>query len=372
MGKKINNIGIGSLFLYLVSSYNLAFSQPDTVSIKPIITEKIKTISGKNISPSDLKTFLLDEMAKTGIPGLSISIINDKQVIFCQNLGVKNFQTMEWVDSSSLFEACSLSKPIFSYFTLLLGHRGALDLDIPIFKAYMDPEVDYSDNFYKELTVRKILNHSSGWVNWREKAKEKLKFKFLPGTRSGYSGEGYQFITRFLKYRLDASDSLLNEYFHQLIVEPLHCSPMDFVWNSSENNLKVFGHVSGKPEKRRQINTYSQFDAAGGLLTNAMAFSKFIIALMDTRDPIVNELLTLQTTLPSENDGLFRSLGFPYKNIDKKVRFFHSGSNIGSRSYCHFYRKEKIGIVMFANSDNFFSSGFAKKVLEYLGEPYPY
>lgn len=344
----------------------------DSVMINGIVTKEIKMISGRDVSKSDLRTFLLNEMRNLNIPGLSIAIINDKRVIFYENLGVKNFQTNESVDTLTLFEASSLSKPLFAYFTLLLKDRGVLDLDTPIYKWYMDTEVDYSNCLYKSLTASKILNHSSGWVNWRELAGEKLKFIFLPGTESGYSGEGYQFLKRFLMYRLDASDNQLNEYFHQLIVEPIHCSPMGFVWMGSLRDRKAFSHVSGKPTVNLQTSIQSQFDAAGGLVTNAMAYSKFIIAMMNTHDTIANELLTLQTTLPRENDGLFRSFGFPYKEVNNRIRFFHSGSNVGTRSYCHFYRTEGIGIVMLANSDNFFSSGFAKKVLEYLGEQYPY
>lgn len=372
MEKRLNRIRIGFLLLILVLVYNSVFSLPDSISTRGIKTKYIKTISGKYITKSDLQTFLLKEMADMNIPGLSIAIINDKQLVFRKNLGVKSFQTMESVDSLTLFESCSLSKPAFAYFTLLLKGRGVLDLDTPIYKWYMDPEVDYSNSLYKALTARKVLNHSSGWANWRERANEKLKFRFLPGTESGYSGEGYQFLKRFLMYRLDASDNQLNEYFHQFIVEPEHCSPMDFVWKGSLSNRKASGHVAGKPISNRQTSIQNQFDAAGGLVTDALAYSKFILALMNTHDSTANELLTLQTALPPESDGLFRSFGFPYKQVNNKMRFFHSGSNVGARSYCHFYRTEGLGIVMLANSDNFFSSGFAKKVLAYLGEQYPY
>ncbi len=372
MEKRLNRHRIGFLIALLIISCSSAFAQQDKGQIRAIEKERIKTISGKYIPTSDLRQFLLDEMDKLDIPGLSLAIVNDGQVVFYENLGLKNLQTMEPVDSSTLFEACSLSKPLFAYFTLLLKEQNVLDLDSPIYTSYMDAAVDYSAPFYyKNLTVRKILNHCSGWVNWREVPGEKLTFRFLPGTQSGYSGEGYQFLKRFMLYRLDASASQLNDYFHQLIVDPLHCSPMDFILTSSAKNRKAFGHIAGSPI-HGQTNDQQQFDAAGGLVTNAMAYSRFIIALMNRHDSIANELLTLQTSLPPENDGLFRSLGFPYKKINNKIRYFHSGSNAGTRSYCHFYRKEKIGLVILSNSDNFFASGFAKKILEYLGEPYPY
>lgn len=369
MEKRLSYCGTRILIVVFVLAYYTAFSQHETTN--SIAIEKIKTASGKYISKSDFSKFLLNEMKKMNIPGLSIAIINDKKVIFYENLGVKNFQSKEPVDSLTLFEACSLSKPLFAYFTLLLKDYGVLNLDTPIYKLYMDTEVDYSTSFYKMLTARKILNHSSGWINWREIAGEKLKFRFLPGTRSGYSGEGYQFLKRFLIYRLDASDSQLNTYLHQLVVEPIHCQPMDFILMPPVGKQKANSHTATKPVKN-QTNIQSQFDAAGGLVTNAFAYSKFIIALMNTNDPIANELLAIQTSLPPENDGLYRSLGFPYKKIKDEIRYYHSGSNIGARAYCHFYRKAGIGLVMLSNTDSFFMSEFAKNILEYLEEEYPY
>src|SRR4051812_1844654 len=99
--------------------------------------------------------------------------------------------------------------------------------------------------------------------------------------------------------------------------------------------------------------TPGQFDAASSLYTDAEGYAKFIVKLMDTTDAVSNQLLQIQDRLPTEGDGLFLSLGFPYKLIDNKIRYYHSGDNGDARAYCHFYRDQGIGIVMFGNSDNF-------------------
>jgi CubicO group peptidase (beta-lactamase class C family) len=306
------------------------------------------------------------------IPGLSIAVINNGLIVYSRNMGVKNVVTREPAGPGTIFEACSLSKPIFAYFALLMATRGVLDIDTPLYRYYLDPEVDFSDPVFTALTARIVLNHASGWPNWRANKAQLLKFNFVPGTRSGYSGEGYQHLKRVLNYRLSTDDDHLNGYFQEAVAEPLYIRSLNYTWFEGMEKDKAFGHIKGRPTDNGPHGDPSQFDAASSLHTDAEGYAKFIVKLMDASDPVAGRLLKLQDQLPAEGDGLFRSLDFPYKLIDNKIRYFHSGDNGDARAYCHFYRNQGIGLVMFCNSDNFFSSGFAKKVLAFLDEPYPY
>lgn len=111
------------------------------------------------------------------IPALSIAIINDGNVGYSKNIGVKNILTQEAVDENTLFEACSLSKPVFSYFVKLLAGKGIIELDTPLYTYYKDPEITDGAN-YRLLTARMVLCHASGFPNWRENSNERLSFLF--------------------------------------------------------------------------------------------------------------------------------------------------------------------------------------------------
>jgi len=332
----------------------------------------IKTIDGRTIAIADLEKYLSAQMDSLKIPGLSIAIINNGSIVYSRNMGVKNVVSKEPAGPATIFEACSLSKPIFAYFALLMAARGVLDIDTPLYRYYMDPEVDFSGQEFTALTARIVLNHASGWPNWRDNKAQLLKFNFKPGSKSGYSGEGYQHLKRVLNYRLSTDDYHLNGYFQEAVVETLHIRSMNYTWLGGMEKNKAFGHIKGRPTDNGPHGDPRQFDAASSLHTDAEGYSRFLVKLMDTSDPVVHRLLQLQDQLPAEGDGLRRSLGFPYKLIDNKIRYFHSGDNGDARAYCHFYKNQGIGLVMFCNSDNFFSSGFAKKVLAFLDESYPY
>ena len=62
------------------------------------------------------------------IPALSIALINDGQLVYHRVWDVADLDTREPVNDSSLFEAASLSKPLFSFFVMKMVEKGLLDL----------------------------------------------------------------------------------------------------------------------------------------------------------------------------------------------------------------------------------------------------
>lgn len=87
-----------------------------TMVCSQITGEKvIRTIDGRAITNEELVHYLSSQMDSLKIPGLSIAIINNGSIVYSKNLGVKNVISKEPVSANTIFEACSLSKPIFSY-----------------------------------------------------------------------------------------------------------------------------------------------------------------------------------------------------------------------------------------------------------------
>jgi len=368
-------ISKGKAFGFIILQLVLATFYPMVVCSQQKqakVANVITTIDGKTIAIADFEKYLTRQMDSLKIPGLSIAVINHGSIVYSRNMGVKNAVSKEHADPGTIYEACSLSKPVFAYFALLMAARGVLDIDTPLYQYDMDKEVDFSNPFFRGLTARIVLNHASGWPNWRDNKTPLLKFNFKPGTRSGYSGEGYQHLKRVLNSRLSTDDDHLNGYFQQAVVEPLHIRSMNYTWVEGMAMNNVYGHIKGRPTDNGPHGDPRQFDPASNLHTDAEGYARFIVKLMDTSDPVVDRLLQLQDQLPAEGDGLFRSLGFPYKLIDHKIRYFHSGDNGDARAYCHFYKIRGQGSSCFATATIFFHQVSQKKVLAFLDEPYPY
>ncbi len=75
----------------------------------------LQTFKGNEVSQESFTAFLRQQMDSLGIPGLSIALINKGEVVYNQNLGYANLDTREELDQHSIFEAASLSKPVFAY-----------------------------------------------------------------------------------------------------------------------------------------------------------------------------------------------------------------------------------------------------------------
>jgi len=71
-------------------------------------------------------------MKEATVPGLAITLIREGSMVWSQAFGVRNRVTQEPVALDTLFEAASLSKPLFAYASLKLCEKGVLDLDTPL------------------------------------------------------------------------------------------------------------------------------------------------------------------------------------------------------------------------------------------------
>lgn len=148
-----------SLSLILIVSM-LAISLPRAISSQ--------TNSAQTESSTDLQAQLATiernidaRRTELGIPGLSVAIVKDDQVIYLKGLGYKNFEKQIAVTPDTQFAIGSTTKAFTSLSVLMSQDEGKLSLDdspkkyLPYFKIN-DADTD------KNITIRDLLSHSSG------------------------------------------------------------------------------------------------------------------------------------------------------------------------------------------------------------------
>ncbi len=94
---------------------------------------------------SRLKSEVPDLMQRGGVPGMSIALIRGGKTIWLHGFGVKDKKTGEPVRADTVFEAASLSKPVFAYGVLKLVDQGKLKLDAPFSSYLAKPYVLFSN-----------------------------------------------------------------------------------------------------------------------------------------------------------------------------------------------------------------------------------
>ena len=187
------------------------------------------------VEPDELDRFVQAYLDYFKIPGISVAVIKDSKVVYHRGFGVKNAATREPVTDDTVFEAASMTKPVFAYTVLRLVDRGVLDLDTPLY-TYLPYEDIAHDDRYKLITARMVLTHRTGFPNWRT---GKLDIKFTPGTQVSYSGEGFVYLGKVVEH---LTGKKLVDLCREEVFAPLGIENASLVWNEDVARLTATGH----------------------------------------------------------------------------------------------------------------------------------
>ena len=206
-------------------------------------------------------------------PGLSIALIQKGALVWHKGFGVKNAQTKEPVADNTVFEAASLSKPVFTYAVLKLVDEGKLDLDAPLTK-YLPGNYDVGEDArINQITARHVLSHRPGFPNWRRQ-NNPLTIHFTPGERFSYSGEGFVYLSKVVE-KITGED--FNNFMKRMVFVPLGMNDSSYVWQESYVAQHAFSHSSDGQMTGQNKST--KHNAAASLRTTAQDFGKFLVAI---------------------------------------------------------------------------------------------
>ncbi len=149
-------------------------------------------------------------MQRENVQGMALAVIDRGRVAHVAAYGKRNVERNLPLTTSTVMYGASLTKTAFAYMVLQLVDEGRLDLDRPIAELLPRPLPDFEDygdlkgdERWRLLTPRIILNHTTGFANFRWLEDDrKLRFHHTPGTRYGYSGEGFYILQLALEQGL--------------------------------------------------------------------------------------------------------------------------------------------------------------------------
>jgi CubicO group peptidase (beta-lactamase class C family) len=158
-------------------------------------------------SPHAIDSAATALMARDSVQGLALAVIDSGQILHVAALGWRNAAKRLPLDTATIMYGASLTKATIGYLVLQLVDEGKLDLDTSIAVLLPKPLPEYEeftdlagDERWRALTPRLLLNHATGFANfrWLEPDK-KLRFHFAPGSRYAYSGEGLYILQLVLE-----------------------------------------------------------------------------------------------------------------------------------------------------------------------------
>ncbi|MDW3648903.1 MAG: serine hydrolase domain-containing protein [Bacteroidia bacterium] len=282
----------------------------------------------------------------TGIPGFSISIINAGQSDFLKSYGYRSMESKEAVDQQTRFEAASLTKPILAYWVLKLMEQEKIELDKPLYQ-YLEYADLAHDKRYKLITARMVLSHTTGLPNWRkDRNSPKLKLRRKPGSKFGYSGEGFVYLQKVVEHILESD---LNSIAHEFIFSPLNMENSSMVFE--ENGNYALGH--NKAHTSRKKSKPNKANAAYSLQSTAEDYGKFLQELLNPEfidKALVEQAFSIQSLMKKEDPSLGWGLGMGINQTAEDQYIWHWGDNGVFKAFFIFSPIQQRGFVYFSNS----------------------
>ena len=265
---------------------------------------------------------------------------------------------------NTIFNVASLTKPVTAMVALRLISLGKWNLDEPVYKYWMDPDIA-KDPRNKKLTTRIILSHQTGFPNWRwMNENNKLNFQFEPGTYYQYSGEGMEYLRKALEKKFNKS---LQQLANELIFQPLKMSDTKYIWDKNVDTTRLaIGY--NKDGKTYETVKNKIPNAADDLLTTIEDYGKFLISVMNGEGLSKNVFEEMTKNQVASTKGKHFGLGFEIYGLGNgEIALSHGGSDNGVQTIVFILPKTKQGLLIFTNSDTG-GSVYESLVKNYLGD----
>lgn len=243
----------------------------------------IHRLDGSQLTPKQIDAKVERLMAKGRVPGLALALIQNGKPLYVKSYGLRRVEDKQLLETDTVMYAASLTKLAFAYMVMQLVDEGKLNLDQPISAYLKKPLPDYAkyadlagDPRWRSLTARILLDHTPGFPNFRFLNPDgKLDFKFAPGTRYAYSGEGINLLQFVLEEGLGLD---VGKEMQRRIFDRFGMTRTGMTWRDDFAPNVADGYdINGKREGHHGRGSVR---AAGSMDTTITDFAKFLAAFM--------------------------------------------------------------------------------------------
>jgi len=248
----------------------------------------------------------------------AVAIAEKGKIVYAEGFGMEDREKGVPVDKDTIFNIGSISKVYVAAAIMILVDEGRVSLDTPV-KDYL-AEFKMADDRYKDITVRMLLNHTSGipgtqgansfGFRYEDSVKEETiktlnrsHLKHTPGAMTVYCNDGFT-LAEMIVERVTGTRFL--DFLNQKVFKRL----------GLKNTGIGVGEINGK-----RIALY--YDAAtgkihppeivsilgaGGLSSNVVELCRFVDALLlDNRLLKKASLVEMKKAQPSKFKGRLRN-----------------------------------------------------------------
>lgn len=322
-------------------------------------------------SESPAVVSLAARMAELRVPGVSIAVIHAGRIDWARGFGVTRAEGPRVTDRT-LFQAASISKPVFAIAVLRLADMGKVDLDADVntyLKTWRVPDDPLTRQ--SRVTLRGLLSHSAGITAQGFRGYESnaplptlrqildgaspannsaIRIDVAPGMRYRYAGGGYVVAQAALR---DLTGEPTAQFLREFVLEPLGMRHSSFEQPlpASRAAEVALPHRADGSAVAGGPHVYPEM-AAAGLWTTPSDLARYALKIQaalrgERNSPISKSLARVMLTPVLDGQGLGPHVG---GSTPRKL-FTHNGGNEGYRCLLVAY-EDGDGAVVMTNGDN--------------------
>ncbi|QJW90316.1 serine hydrolase [Spirosoma taeanense] len=314
------------------------------------------------------------------IPGLSITVVKDGQVIFAKGYGVRELAKPDLVDTQTLFACASTTKAMTVALMGMLVDEGKLSWNDPVYK-YL-PELQFQDSYVtQQVTIRDLLIHDTGVggtdfftgamnIPVNEMFRRMVLVKPSYSMRSGfiYQNTLYSAAGRIIERLMGKTWA---EAIRERIFQPLGMTrTVPKRGYIKDDNLTRPHFRINDTIRVIDFGPDSEVGSAGAVWSSADDISKWLICMLDSskyaggrllKPATWTEIFRPQTMVPDDEYATMQILkpnwftyGLGWYQHDyrgHKVNF-HTGSLAGLTAITAQLPEAKLGVFAFGNLDH--------------------
>lgn len=308
------------------------------------------------------------------VPGFVVAVVSKDGVMYEKATGTVNTRTHKPVNRYSDFHMASVSKPFAATAILQLYDQGKLHLDSTL--AFYLPDFMMKDPNYKKITLYHILTHSSGipdvtdyqWerpqTDEQSAARYAAGFKespldFEPGTQFRYSNAAYDLLAAAIQR---ITGLTFEDYVKKHILQPAGMQKSSFLLSdiSRVNYTEPHQIDSMLLMSPGKVYPYNRIHAPSSTLhsnlNDLVGWARLFLQEGTLNSHVIikketyGKMLSPQRTV---TDRYKVCLGWFETEIEGRKVYFHSGGDIGYRTFVGFCPSENVAVVLMGNNDLF-------------------
>jgi len=234
------------------------------------------------INEKALDRVLQDIIARWGVPGMGVGIVEDGKTIYARGFGVQSLETGTPVTPDSFFCVASIAKCFVATLVMQLVEQGRLELELPLV-AYL-PDFRLDDQRYGDITLRQMLSHTSGMPDMDEAEYDALvahpevdegaperyfralanrRMSAAPGERFAYSNIAYNVLGVLIAR---VTGQTFEDAMRQRILRPAGMPERTLLPTAVPRNRLALPHLRAPGMMVNPITPYHRADAPASFL----------------------------------------------------------------------------------------------------------